>query len=228
MWKFLITPAAIIAIGLTTGCERAPQGKTVAAAPIPARAPVTLLTAAEPFEALTETAFTASRPQLTATALRAEAAAETVRGKLPAEAARELASRLAQIQTGLQTDNRADVAIASVEAYRILVSAAPRARVPLEVNLLDYAGFRYQADLRAKPARWADMAKAAEFASSQWQALLPRVTDPGLRGRMQGAVRALSLAEAQHDRARADLAAQTQLGLVDELELHFNQPRASL
>ena len=46
------------------------------------------------------------------------------------------------------------IAIAAVEGYRVLVSSvAPGANVPTEVNLLDYAGFRYDAGLKTKPTR---------------------------------------------------------------------------
>jgi hypothetical protein len=226
MWKLLITSAALLALGATAGCDHPPPGNTVAAVPppttAPAQAPAPQLAAAEPFEALTETASTASRAELQTAALKAEAAAAAVRGYLSPQAAGELASHVVEMRAALQKDNRADMAIASVEAYRTLVSAAPRAQVPMEVNLLDYAGFRYQADLRATPIRWADMAQAGTFARSQWATLSPQVTDPSLRSRVQDAMEGLRIAQEQRDPAQADRAARMQLDLVDELEAHFN------
>lgn len=226
MWKALIIPAAALAVGMTAGCNPNSGGGTGAAVPSRAaastQAAARQLAAAEPFEALTETAFTATRAELEAAARKAEDAADGVRGELPIGAARQLTSQIAEIRAALPRGNRADLAIASVEAYRTLVSAAPHTKVPLAVSLLDYAGFRYQADLGAKPVRWTDMVEAASFARGQWDSLSPQVTDTALRSRVDQAVEALRIAEAEHDSSRADHAARTLLDLVDELEAQFN------
>jgi hypothetical protein len=236
MWKpiIMIPVATALAAGLASGCDRgsapaSPPANAPASAPAPAVAPAAPvaavapeLAAAEPFEALTETAFSASGPDLAAAAAKAEAAATAVRGHLPVDAARQLDARLAEIRAALQANNRADLAIASVEAYRTLVSAAPRARVPVEVSLLDYAGFRYQADAAAQPVRWADMAEAAAFARDTWKILSPQIGDTALRARFDRAVAALGAAVQKRDRTEAVGAATTELALVDELEAYFN------
>jgi hypothetical protein len=69
------------------------------------------------------------------------------------------------MKSARQVQDRAGLALSSIEAYRVLVGAvADNAKVPTEVSLLDYAGFRYDADLEANPARWGDMAAAVSFA----------------------------------------------------------------
>ena len=61
---------------------------------------------------------------------------------------------------------------ASIEGYRVLVSAVTdNAKIPTEVSLLDYAGFRYDANPKARPIRWDDMATAVSFARKTWDAL---------------------------------------------------------
>lgn len=58
-------------------------------------------------------------------------------------------------------NNRADIALASIEGFREVVGVMPgRSLVPADVRLLDYAGLRYDADVQASTPRWADMPKA--------------------------------------------------------------------
>jgi hypothetical protein len=228
MRNFLMISTAL-ALCLTAACNRKPNatqsGASNTAAPAaqtPTPPPSPQLAAAEPFEALTETAFSAKPAELAAAVSAADTAAAAVMGDLPPDAARQLAAQVQKVKAAQAAGNRAEIALASVEAYRTLVTAAPPAKVPNAVNLLDYAGFRYQADLRAQPVRWSDAAAAAAFARAQWEPLAPKVKDAALNARFTQAVNALELAAAQMDLKRAEKAAETELALVDELETYFN------
>jgi hypothetical protein len=99
-----------------------------------------LLAAAEPFEALTETAFSALGLHLDRGIIAADAAAKNARDSLPQASIAQLDARLAKVHEAYKSDDRAGLAISSVEAYRILVSAARPGKVPTAVNLMDYAG----------------------------------------------------------------------------------------
>lgn len=206
------------------GCQQpasAPEPKAPAAATpaVPTTAP---LPASEYFEGLTEQAFTASPAALDALIEQAgEAAARDGKALAPPTAA-TLARRLTEIDVARASLNRADLAIASVECYRLLVSAGPvREAAPVQVSLLDYAGFRYGADLGAQPVRWDDAGAAADFAAAQWRQIEPRVTDAALRGRFAAAVTGLKAAVQTRDLAAARRVDQTELDLVDELEAFF-------
>jgi hypothetical protein len=234
MRTILMTSAAL-ALCLAAACNRnpnpsgsAPPNAAVPAAQSAVLAPATTppasrqLQAAEPFEALTETAFSATPPELGAAVTKAEAAAAVIVRDLPPEAAGRLKDQVQQVKAEHAAGNRAGIALASVEAYRTLVTAAPPAKVPNAVNLLDYAGFRYQAELRAQPVRWDDAVASATFAQAQWDQLMPKVIDAVLTARVSAAVNDLKAAAASRDRARAESAANTELALVDELETYFN------
>lgn len=230
MRKFLVTSTAL-ALCLVAACNRNPNAagsgpptSAVPATQAPAPTPPASrqLQAAEPFEALTETAFSATPPELGTAVTKAEAAAAAIMHDLPRDAAGRLADQIRQVKAEHAAGNRAGVALASVEAYRTLVTAAPPAKVPNAVNLLDYAGFRYQADLRAQPVRWQDAVAAAAFAQAQWDQLRPKVTDAALEARVTAAVNELKAAAAVRDRAKAERAANAELALVDELETFFN------
>jgi hypothetical protein len=227
LWLFAPAAAALL---LNAGCNRtdsgAPPAKAPASQPAAANAEspgnAILRNAAEPFEALTEQAFTAAWPEADRLIADARAAAARARGVLPAAAAAGLDARLAAIATARQARDRPGLALAAVETYRILVASqdAATAQIPIPVSLLDHAGFRYDALAQAPNPDWAAMAQAARFAGDQWRALAPSVTSPGLRGVVPLSIAAMSAAARQHDLPFARSAAATELALVDLLEEH--------
>jgi hypothetical protein len=182
-----------------------------------------LLAAAEPFETLTEQAFSAKPAQLDRRIAEAERAAGQVRALLPQDGQAALDQQLAAIRTARHADDRPGIALASIECYRVLVGAAPPGKVPTEVSLLDYAGFRYDADLKAKPSRWPDMAAATAYARLQWEAIAHRVADAKLSKRVEDALQAMAAAADAKSTTRARRAAASLLDLVDELEAHFTR-----
>lgn len=183
-----------------------------------------ILAAAEPFEKLTETAFSATPAVLDGTIAEVQAAAAGLKGILSQESDSGLRTRLDEIAAARKADNRADLAIAAVEGYRVLVSAvSASAKVPTAVNLLDYAGFRYDADLKSTPARWDDMTQAVAFGREQWASISQQVTDAALNARMETALADMATAATGRDAAVAAAAAQRELELVDDLEKFFSR-----
>ena len=183
-----------------------------------------LLAAAEPFETLTEQSFSASPAKRKTLVSQAEQAAANVADLLAEPTRGEMKTRLAEIKQAQRQSQPADLARASVEVYRLLVSAAHPTRTPTEVNLLDYAGFRYDADLKSSPPRWTDMKTAVEYAKEQWKSISGRVTDTGLRNEFDAAIREMDRAVANKSHEDATRAVASELQLVDRLERHFARP----
>lgn len=182
-----------------------------------------ILAAAEPFEKLTETSFSATPAVLDGTIMEVQTAARGLKGVVGVDVTNRLETRLAEIASARKSDNRADLAISAVEGYRVLVSAVPsNSKVPTAVNLLDYVGFRYDADLKAKPSRWEDMKQALTFGREQWASIASQVTNATLRARMDAALKEMSDAVSAHDALAASAVAQRELALVDELEKFFS------
>ena len=183
-----------------------------------------LLAAAEPFENLTESAFvkdTAKLDQMIATARSSAKAASRL---LAPNDATALSNELAKIASARSGDNRADLALASVEAYRTLVSSvAGNKKIPKQVSLLDYSGFRYQANLKAQPIRWMDAAASVDFADREWQAISGSVTDASLNKAVRNALAAMRSASEKKDAKAAMAASTAELDLVDRLEKYFDQ-----
>jgi hypothetical protein len=181
-----------------------------------------LMAAAEPFENLTENSFITDTTKLDGFIAKAKIGANGVSRILPFDAAKTLAGSVTAIDAARAGNNRADLAIAAVEGYRTLVSnAGDHTKVPQQVSLLDYSGFRFQADLKASPMRWSDTASALDFADTQWQQISEKVADQILREKMALALADMRSAIQSKD-AKAAMAASTrELDLVDGLEHYF-------
>jgi hypothetical protein len=179
--------------------------------------------AAEPFEKLTEISFTAALPKIDQTISEAEAAARATRGLLLHDAANQLDAQISAMKTARQKQDRAGLALSSIEGYRVLVSAVTdKAKVPTEVSLLDYAGFRYDADLKANPVRWSDMAQAVSFARKNWVTLSPRVKSSPLTMNFEKAITDMDKAVLKRSKQLAASSVKTELDLVDQLEKFFS------
>jgi hypothetical protein len=216
---------AVLALG---GCERreAAQPSLPPPSKLAADAIDTgLLAAAEPFKTLAGAAFTARLPLLDRSIARAVTVAEHVKPALPPEAQRELKTHLDAMGAARRHENRAGVAWAAVEIYRLLVSHASPDVVPREVNLLRYAGLRYDADFKARPIGWDDMVEAAAFGHRTWAAVAGRVADVALRDRISRTLADMADAARRRDATLAADADRRELELVSLLETHFTATR---
>jgi hypothetical protein len=182
-----------------------------------------LLASAEPFELLTEGAFTDPVSKLDRMIAQGRNAVGGVRSLLSPDATRKIDELLAALQRDRADGKRADLALSSIEIYRILVSSVPGGtKVPAEVSLLDYAGFRFQADLKAEPPRWDDMSEAILFANNQWVVIAPRVKDKAVSAPFEGALSQMAIAAEHRDPKLAATAVNDELNQVDRLEAYFS------
>ena len=185
-----------------------------------------LSAAGEPFEVLAETAFTATPAELDKSILAADGAASMLKTIVPAALSASLQTRLTAIRQARKSDQRVDLSLASIEGFRDIVSAVPGSpAVPINVSLLDYAGFRYDADAQAKPPRWDDMAAATTFARERWATLSGLAPLSKLRTRFGDGLTAMDAAVRAHNVTQARAAAKAELAMVDELEAAFPKPK---
>ena len=185
-----------------------------------------LTAAGEPFEVLAETAFTATPTELDKSIRAADGAATTLKTIMPAKLSASLQTRLAAIRQAQKSNDRADLSLASIEGFREIVSAVPgRPVVPIDVSLLDYAGFRYDADAQAKPPRWDDMAAATTFARERWATLAGLAPLAKLRARFDTGLTAMEAAVRTRNVTQARAAAKAELAMVDELEVAFSKAK---
>ena len=184
-----------------------------------------LLAAAEPFEVLTETAFDPSAAKVAKAITDAETAAAAIRPLLPVTAQSSFDKNMADIKSAGAAGNAADLAQSSIENYRILVTqGAGGSPVPSEVSLLDYAGFRYAADLKATPIRWNDMTAAVDFAKQNWAVVKPQIKDGTTASKFQATIDNMGAAASTKNVNLAKASGGAELDLVDLLEKSFNTP----
>ena len=236
MQRFTLFASSVIVIALTACGTRHDSGgnqtvmnnlsesNPMAVTQTPAASPSDrLLAAAEPFEALTETAFTDPPHKLDQTIALGRKATADVRSLLTAATATKVDGLLAQVDRDRAANKRADLALSSIEIYRSLVSSVPAGtKVPIDVSLLDYSGFRFQADLKAAPARWDDMKQAVSFARSRWAALSPQIADKAISGPFEAALVNMEKSVQSRDAKLAASSGTSELDQVDKLEAYFN------
>lgn len=209
---------------LLVGCQAqkqedgrtSPAGESGPADAVSPNQPLRL--AAEPFEGLTEQAFTAdwaAIDRLVADARNAVARAASGGGM-----AVRAKQRLAAIQAARTAQDRVQLALAAVEGYRELIEAQDSATAspPIAVSLLDYAGFRYDALAQAPTVDWEEMARSVTFARGQWRSVAPNVSSKAMPGVVEQALAGMAKAVDRKDVAFARSAAATELALVDLLE----------
>ncbi len=215
--RALFAPAIAFALG-TSLAPKASFGAELAGAQKSC-----LLTVAEALETLTEHAARAPIVRLIAEARAATVVARKCEAALGPSQGSELTQVLAHLGQFATDRNRAALALNAVEGFRILVTAQARGPhdVPLEVALLDYAGFRYQAGAQASPALWGESQQAVAIADEQWRRLSPRISDKKLQTSFGASIEAMRVAAQAGTVNRARRAASTELRLVDDLEQFF-------
>lgn len=182
-----------------------------------------LLAAAEPFEALTETAFTDPADKLDRTIASGRTEVADVRSLLSPDTATKIDALLRDVERYRASGNKADLALSSIEIYRNLVNSVPTGtKIPVEVSLLDYSGFRFQADLKASPIRWSDMKEAVSFGQARWAALSPKVTDKRVAAPFENALADMRKSVEKRDSSLAHSSVTAELDQVDKLEAFFN------
>ena len=184
----------------------------------------TLVAGAEIFENLTE-----NSPELDATAFNELMAKfEKLRPVISAQLTPERRMQLERLLTGLrkswQHNDRGSMAVGSIEIYRLLQeSMAPIHRsVPIEVPLLDYAGFKIKALLISKHPDWEQVRRTAHEATQWWASINQRVVDHSLRDAMDRTIVGINEASSMKDIRLLTFAAEMDLILVDGLESFFN------
>jgi hypothetical protein len=184
-----------------------------------------LLAAALPFEDLTEFALANdTRGMRQALKVYSDQAA-AVNKVLSEPARREIASLLAAIIRAESKGDNQEVALNSVEAYRVLVeSLDPNGLVvPAQVSKLDYVGFKLKVLLAASPPDWPAIQTTIDAAGRHWHELELRVGDKGLRDAVKAVIVGLRQATSAKNTEMAVFAAQMDLALVDLLEEYFER-----
>lgn len=174
-------------------------------------------------ENLVEFALDGNVAKIADTANAVGASLPKLRTAVPATAFTAIEARVRDQRTGVKTGNRTATALASVEIYRLLQEAMdPNARpVPVQVPLLDYAGFKVLALAKADPANWASIEATVKEAVAFWKQVETRIGSAALRNMLGSIMTGLNDASSVKNPAYAAFAAKMLLESVDLLEAQF-------
>lgn len=218
--------ATILLAVLSAGCgKRNEPGDESAAAAAATGSPgnAALLAAASPLEDLTESALADDGDGMSRALATYDERIQKAAPHLSDRRKQDLDELIDDVRQRKQDHDNLYVALDAVEAYRILVEAldSEHAKVPREVSLLDYDGFRTHVLLREVPPDWPALGVTAAGAREHWNAIRPRLAAGGLRDAVDTAVEGLNDAVERRDIEMTGFAAQVVLDLVDLLESRF-------
>lgn len=216
---------AVFALGLVSPVSAGPTRLTAVSAQRTAADPLQKLLddVAGLNENLVEFALDDNAAKITETANAIEASLPKLRTAVPAATFTAIEARVRDQRTAVKARNRTGAALASVEIYRLLQDAMdPRARrVPVQVPLLDYAGFKILALARSDAVDWAGIDATRKEAASFWKQVEARIGSAALRNLLGSIMTGLADASAAKNPAYAAFAAKMLLESVDLLEGHF-------
>lgn len=222
MKKIIAMTCACVLLFATAGQASADSKNTKPASPILHLQTTNkaLLDGAEIFENLAESAHTVTQTQYAAAMADYARHADAINAGLAPDRKKQFASNINSLKNSWTKGNRTDLALASVEAYRLLVEAVMPAPgiLPMEVALLDYSGFKMSALAHSPNPNWNTIDKTAMEAANWWKMVAPQVRDRNLKQAMQRTVEAYAYARKTSNVALLIYSADMNLILVDALE----------
>ncbi|MDB6123291.1 MAG: hypothetical protein JWQ71_2284 [Pedosphaera sp.] len=184
----------------------------------------TLMHATGPYEDMVGPALAKNKKDVAALLATADKEADSVKQALPAEAAKQFDTLLKAIHQAADAKDNLALAKNSVAVFRLLVDhlKADALKIPLEVSLLDWAGYELQVLASADKPDWSAMNKVAADSETWWKAMsTTKVPDKHLRATMTSAIRGIKQAIQEKNLTMVKFAAQMDLDLVDVVEDTF-------
>lgn len=191
---------------------------------VPVDARQTLLDAVASLnENLVEFALDGNVAKIAETANAIEAAMPKLRTAVPPATFARIESRVREQRTGVNAGDNISTALASVEMYRLLQEAIdPNSRaVPIQVPLLDYAGFKLLALARSGTVDWSRIDTTVKEANVFWKQVEGRIGSAATRNMVASIMTGLAESFATKNRAYCAFAAKMLLESVDLLEGQF-------
>ncbi len=189
-----------------------------------AKVNTTLLKATGPFEDMVGPALARDDKGVAKMLANADQEATAVRKVLPATAATHFDELLQTLHKAASAKDGLAVAQSAVEIFRLLVDnlTTDTLKIPVEVSLLDWAGYQLQVLAAAEKPDWGAMSKVAADAEKWWKAIAKsKVTEKNLRATVTTAISGLKSATQEKNLPMTKFGAHITLDLVDLLEGHF-------
>ena len=179
-----------------------------------------LLSATSPFEDMIEFALAGSDSDISRALVTADQHATDVKTALSVSSASEFATLMEDLHRAAADKDHQQVARSAVEVFRLLIDnlQAKGLKVPKEVSLLDYAGFKLLVLAATQRPDWEDIRRTVGETAGWWNAINSQVSENGLRDAFGSVIRGLDEAAKLENLPMLRFAAQIDLDLVDLLE----------
>lgn len=223
-------PLSGVVFAQTTLVARMDRAQTGQVSPATAAAKADPLAGgAEIFENLTEASPVIDAAAFKKSLAKFETLYPAISAHLSPDRKKRLDSLVSGVRNAWQKGDRGAMAIQSIEIYRLLEESINRSGqpVPVEVPMLDYAGFKLNALLLSPQPDWKQAGKTAQEAAAWWTAIEAHITDKSLRDAMAHTIAGIKEAVARKDPKLLRFAAEMDLILVDGLEMFFNAHTAT-
>ena len=179
--------------------------------------------AMSPYEDLTEYAMDRNGDATRAAIERLDTTDKALEEAISGKALEHLKDNLVKMKTALVIPDYGTIALRAVDSYKTLVQGlnTSKLKVPVQVAMLDYAGFRLEALLMQKDVDWDAAGEAVRRAQDDWKAISVKVTNVGLTDTMDTDIQGLVTAVGSKNVEMLRFAAKMDLALVDLLENYF-------
>jgi len=115
------------------------------------------------------------------------------------------------------------VALNSVEAYKTIIDElqVEQLKMPVQVFVLDYVGFKIHALLKQDTISWKNLNDIVLSGHQQWKSLRPLISDEVIKDTFDTIFKGLSTATKSKNLEMLWFAAEVDLDMVDSLEGYF-------
>jgi len=184
-----------------------------------------LFDAMSPYEDLTEYALDQNMSKVANSISSLDGLIAKLKAVLSNKSIHVLEINVTKMQTAEKKDAYSEIALLAVDSYKILADELDQTtlKVPKQVVILDYVGFRIHALLRQNEIDWHLISETVDEGKSQWEQVKRKVTNKGLYDSLNTTITGLEIASTSKNIDMLKFAAQVDLDLVDLLEGFFEK-----
>lgn len=182
-----------------------------------------LFDAMSPYEDLTEYALSQDEQGVEKTLKILDTSSEKIKNFLPHKAVQDLNENIEILKTAKENANFQLIALCAIDSYKTISEELDIStmKIPKEVLLLDYAGFKVHALLAQQLVNWELVTQTVNEGESQWKSIQGNVSDKSLSDTMKTSIDGMQAAVKLRNVDMLRFAAQITLDLVDLLENFF-------
>jgi hypothetical protein len=184
-----------------------------------------LFDAMSPYEDLTEYALDQNKEGIDKTIKSLDGLVDELKNKLSKKAIQNLSENIEKIKIAKDNVDFPKIALYAVDSYRTISEELDTStlKIPKEVVILDYIGFKLLALLKQQNVDWNLIKITSNEGVSQWENIKIQTSDKPLRNVMDTAIQGIQVAVNSKNIDMLRFAAQVDLDLVDLLEGYFEK-----